>query len=188
MTPQERRTNNFAESYGLIVIVNKTQVVLIERTIPYVILQYLIVKRKKTLDFADFLEHYLPKQRNEMKLDFRRYESGRPYEDQFDFPHGQKENVEKDPFSIAFREFREETGYTFDIPLPLPPPSKTIEFTGLDGFHYKQTFFVVHVASLRECPAVEEKHYSTHIVDISKARCLLGGQQFMKRDGKHLLI
>lgn len=178
------KIGKFSVSYGLIVIVNNTSVVMIERKYPYVLSKYEMYHKK--INYVDFRFNFLPKQNSALRWDYCRFRCNVQFEDKYDFPHGQKDKKESDSFKCAMREFEEETGFTFDFPDHIPEP-KIVQFTGLDEYFYTQYYYIVHVPSIRTCK-MKDTQYSTHVMNIEKAKDCLLRQQSIKKDNKHLLL
>lgn len=177
--------NKYTRSYGLVVITNDCQTVLIQRKFPYCVQDY-IMEKKSNLDKTDFEKNWFPNHFTfEMKLDYIRFLNGHTFEDKFDFPHGQM--YKTNCFRTAIREFREETGYTFDY-IEQYLGEHTLHFIGLDNCKYIQTFFKIRVNALTEINNKKDTWYTPRIVSLKFARKLLLDQQEIKKDGKHNLI
>ena len=196
MEPSNR--NAFRESYGLVVVTKNSprKVMLVERKIPYCVHNILLSKMTKIFtntskcfdrsdkDWRCLVRCIVSEMLTECKkdtslhdnVDFRRFEYGLVFEDQYDYPHGQmstktkktllsfikqEENVNSPMcqflsklagFITAFMEFEEETGYTFrfDFQTVLRLKTVVVPFTGLDGYDYLQKFFILEVDKLQK--------------------------------------
>lgn len=187
--------NKFSVSYGLVVKTLDNQVVIIKRIIPYCVQTYLMEKKKRA-NKEDFEKVVFPTLNLTTKLDYLNFKHHLDFEDKYDFPHGQMSGSpgranKYRQFMTAFREFREEAGYTFQyskFKINNLPTTK-IEFKGLDGFIYVQYFFLLTVDKLVKCkPSQLEDYHTSHLVNISLAKKLLENQQLIKGDNKHLLL
>jgi hypothetical protein len=200
--------NKFSKSAGLIVVTSDNEVALIRRMVPYCYEDYFykaklrpITREKLALYIEKFKTEVLPKLTDQQQEDFVNfYERNGKCEDLFDFPHGQIKNskkitrnnmysYKKHLFNTAFQEFREETGYTFDVDEHDIENKKIflIEFEAPDGFTYTQFYFKFTNVKLKYCGG-KEPHYITHLLPLKEARNILRKQQNVKRDYKHLLI
>lgn len=179
--------NRYSKSYGIILLIDHRKTVLIERIIPYVRLHF-EMRYKNKANEEKFLNEFLPKQPKAVIEDYKRFVTIQEYEDKFDFPHGQKDKKE-DKFTSALREFKEETGYTFDESKATFHDQVTIEFTGLDGYFYSQEYYIISVPYVELLPKnKKELSYTPHIMDIEEAIKILCKQQSIKKDNKHKVL
>ncbi|GFR31709.1 uncharacterized protein TNCT_58671 [Trichonephila clavata] len=101
---------------------------------------------------AEFEDEWLPMLKKHGLEDYKRYLNGEYFEDLYDFPHGQlrsklKEDISTiELFNAAYREFQEETGFHFKFTKEEVEryPLVTSQYKGLDGFLYKQNYFIVN--------------------------------------------
>lgn len=209
------KTNAFSTSYGLVVITKDKKTVIIQRKIPYCVQDYLMKNKSLNMNnyIDSFIKKFFPSLSFSLKLDFLCYCWGFEFEDQFDFPHGQlqiKSGLLKDIMSTmqknsdegkkqlktlayltAVREFKEETGYSFDFHRKNIDNIKTelISFVGLDNCQYQQLYFIVHVDKLKKCKNFKrDAYYNPLIMKIEKAVKLFENQQNIKRDGKDVML
>lgn len=205
-------TNAFAVSYGLIVITKDRKIVIIQRKIPYCIQDFLMKNKSYNINnYKDaFIKNSFPSLNLNMKFDYFRFVCGSEFEDQFDLPHGQMKlnistlkrfirltnnNFNKNcfkyhAFMTAFREFKEETGFSFKLNEKIADlPTRIIEFRGLDNFLYKQIYFIITVNKLEKCKDIKvDNFYESIIIDITKALELFKNQQKIKCDGKDKIL
>ena len=126
-----RPCNKFTTSYGLIVKTRNNRVMLIKRKVPYCVQNFYVYLHKNNIKYEGsthdpfnevkevFEKLWLPNLDESDRLDYMRFTKGEPFEDLYDFPHGQishrnPQNLNQ-YFKTAYREFREETGYRFSI-------------------------------------------------------------------------
>jgi hypothetical protein len=208
--------NEFSISYGIVAKTVDDMVVILQRKVPYCVQDYFIaLKLTKQIpcQFPDIREQFererLPFLKEHEKLDYRRFRAGDVFEDQYDFPHGQccpRYPSKQKKFIAALREFKEESGFHFKISnkeidaLPL----KKLHFTGCDGYHYEQYYFVLenvaglkrhsYFNSFRNSFASKNKIktwnddslvYNGILLPIKEAYRKLLRQQYLKVDGKH---
>lgn len=121
------------------------------------------------------------------------------YEDIIDFPHGQMDHRKKidftdleqhrfELFKSAFREFVEETGYTFFYSKYVKDaPLHVLKFKGGDDCTYTQIYFVLRNVYLisRDC---QDPLFETILVPIQFAQKLFDIMQSFKVDGKNELL
>lgn len=203
------KTNLFSVSYGLVVITKDKKTVITHRKIPYCI-QNFLMEKKDYFDINNYKDEFLHNTFKtltlNMKIDYLRFFYGLPFEDEFDFARGQmqlsstkmKRMIKKITpnqlkfyaFMTAVREFKEETGYSFNAKLNLKDiPIKILQFTGLDDCYYEQVYFIVTVDKLKKCKnGILDSFYEPLFIDISKAIDLFKKQQTIKKDNKHLIL
>lgn len=208
-------TNAFSTSYGIIVVTKDKKTVIIQRKIPYCVQDFLM--KNKSLNINNyqesFLKNFLKSLSAPLKYDYLRFVCNLDFEDQYDFPHGQLQLNSKSfkktlhkienksdqrtkdlkalAFSTAFREFKEETGYCFDIsPKKIANlDTQLVRFIGLDNYSYTQLYFIVKVNKLKKCKNFKrDSFYNPLLIDIHKAVKLLEKQQRIKCDGKDKLL
>lgn len=202
------KTNLFSVSYGLIVITKDKKTVITHRKIPYCVQNFLMEKKHFDMNNykREFLRNTFKTLTTNMKIDYLRFLCGLPFEDEYDFARGQmqlnstkmKQLLKKNnptqlkfhAFMTAVREFKEETGYSFNAKLNLKDiPIKTLQFIGLDECYYKQVYFIVTVDKLEKCKNYTlENFYEPLFIDITKAIDLFKKQQTIKVDNKHLIL
>ncbi|GBM53928.1 hypothetical protein AVEN_64849-1 [Araneus ventricosus] len=155
--------SRLSKSYGLIVKTECGRIVIIKRKVPYCVQNYfhhLHRQRKKmgslspVQKFEDIRlqceKDWLPKLSESDRLDYEKFQAGLPFEDMFDFPHGQLEYGHyytnyRQIFLQAYREFKEETGFKFkfsDRDIENYPLVK-LEILGFDNRLYTQFYFIV---------------------------------------------
>lgn len=208
-------TNAFSTSYGLIVITKDKKTVILQRKIPYCVQDFLM--KHTSLNINDYKETFFKSFSKTLsvpvKLDYLRFVCGLEFEDQFDFPHGQiqlnsesfknimsmiEKNLDQGKrlfkclaFLTAVREFKEETGYSFDFHRKniANLETKLINFIGLDNCLYKQLYFIVKVDTLKKCNNFKrDNFYDPLLIDIETAVKLFEKQQLIKCDGKDIIL
>lgn len=202
------KKNLFSVSYGLIVITKDKKTVITHRKIPYSVQNFLMAE--KDFDINNYKEEFLHNTFKtltlNMKIDYLQFLCGLSFEDEYDFARGQmqlnstkvKQIIKKNSpnqlkfyaFMTAVREFKEETGYSFNSKLNLKDiPIKTLQFIGLDDCYYTQVYFIVIVDKLEKCKnCILDSFYEPLFIDISKAIDLFKKQQTIKKDNKHLIL
>lgn len=156
-----------------------------------------------------FETEYLPLLPQHDQDDYDRFLSGQYFEDEYDFPHGQitldeykyifdktirrnsdfavppsrsKQAAEKKKFRlflVAYREFKEETGFHFsfrykDIVDDRKTPMISLSFRGFNRKWYEQFYFHVHLDSRKQLKkkTMNFKDYDCHITKTSRMKLL----------------
>ncbi|GBL58213.1 hypothetical protein AVEN_97257-1 [Araneus ventricosus] len=216
--------NKCSTSYGLIVKSAFNSIVVLRRKVPYCVQDFFLhLSRKKGLTLApmsfsaikqQFELEWGPRLRPCELEDYQRFLNGEVFEDEFDFPHGQLKRSKKYAenkyvqFCSAYREFQEESGFHFSFTERDVEryPLVWIEFEGLDGFQYKQYYFIVdnvkdlrrhtYFNSFKRSSTVKNQIqswnddrliYHGQLMPLEKAYEKFLQQQHLKRDMKHLL-
>lgn len=184
--------NKFSTAYGLLVITNDYRVVLIERTVPYCIQNYLVQTFEKQeaikLPFDNF-----------DREDYHRFLNDQIFEDQWDIPHGQiaskKREKRKKGLGTAYREFCEETGFVLDTKRckKYVRSFVRIDFVACDNFEYTQFYYILTGVNVLENTKssrsiVDKLVFRGHLLTFQEAYNKLLQQQTLKKDNKHLLI
>lgn len=202
------KTNLFSVSYGLIVITKDKKTVITHRKIPYCVQNFLMEKTHFDMNNykEEFLHNTFKTLNTNMKIDYLRFLCGLPFEDEYDFARGQMQLnstkmkqiiMKKSPnqlkfyaFMTAVREFKEETGYSFNAKVNVKDiPTKILQFMGLDDCYYKQVYFIVTIDKLEKCKNyILDSFYEPLFIDISNAIELFQKQQTIKVDNKHLIL
>ncbi|KAG8172723.1 hypothetical protein JTE90_003912 [Oedothorax gibbosus] len=145
--------HKLSTTYGVVKTFDN-RIVIICRKVPYCVQNYYHRKNRKTKpcdNFAvvrdQFEKEQLPLLKPYDQLDYQRFIQDLPYEDRYDFPHGQlairKPSSIYTLFKEAYREFEEESGFRFKfIKKDIEHyPLLELEFNGCDGVRYRQYFF-----------------------------------------------
>lgn len=164
-------------------------------------------------DIQDLFETvWLPRLNETDYQDYAAFKCGGTYEDLYDFPHGQltEKSVKSvyQLFKVAYREFREETGFKFSFTESDVHqfPLIKLEFRGCDDCVYTQYYFVVeNVSGLRRFRYFDSFDisikittrakkwtddrfaYEGKLVPLHEAYLFFKKQQDMKNDKKYLL-
>lgn len=219
-----KQYNRLSKSFGLIVKTKSGQIVLLRRKIPYCLQDFYYYLHKKKVPYSSdsemiraiFNEEYAPQMDPQELVDYERYLRKEPFEDMYDFPHGQLPYSLKRQatlsnlhiFYAAYREFQEESGFKFSVQRSKIEhfPLVCVKFTGCNDLDYEQSYYIVdNVTSLKRCfyfetfkePCRAEKPisswdddrliYEGQLISIEEAYRLLLKQQSIKVDLKHWL-
>lgn len=210
--------NKLCTSYGLVVKSKTGNVVLLQRKIPYCVQDFYHLLHEKKIPYTSdvtavkqvFEDYYSHTLKPHEKLDYERFMNYEPFEDMYDFPHGQtpgrKKNMTvQDLFYMAYQEFQEETGFHFSVKYSDSFPLIHVNFKGLDGKLYHQYYFVVENAKylkrhtyFSSFPRASSEHrinswiddrliYNSIMVPEQEAYKLFLSQQSLKSDCKQYL-
>lgn len=218
------KRSNYSYSYGLIVTTKSNKILIIKRKVPYCVQNFYWFLHLKGIKYSWnnlnpfqelktlFEDIWLPTLDEYDRLDYMAFIKGLPFEDMYDFPHGQllyknRKNLYQ-TFKSAYREFQEETGFRFSFKKEDLKrfPLKTISFIGCDNYLYTQFYFIVNnVKGLRrfryfdnfeifkkstkkvESWMDDRLLYESQLISKKKAYEIFKKQQNFKRDDKHLL-
>lgn len=208
-----QKTNMYSTAYGLIVLTEEKKIVLLKRKVPYCVQDFLMKNRHLNLNnYEKSFQNYFKTLDFQLKIDYINFRNNLSFEDEYDFPHGQMElNTKKLKYLIehiqmksksntsvfkfyafitAIREFKEETGYSFQLQNDLNSiPICKSEFVGLDGYFYQQIYFIIKVKNLEVIPNLKiDDYHKPIIMDLPKAIEIFNKQQKIKVDKKNLLL
>lgn len=198
-----------SKSFGIIVKTNSDKILILQRKIPYVLQDFYYYLQKRKVPYTTdsmltkFEREWLPLLKPHDLRDYQKYLQRKPFEDMYDFPHGQLKNSHQKTFSTsdifyhAYREFVEESGFTFSIKRYEITrfPIVCVQFIGCDSMFYEQNYFIVdNVRRLRRSESQpitswtdDRLIYEGKLVSTDEAYQMLSRQQSIKVDMKNLL-